>query len=230
MARHAQIIQNNKFAISLQYLKKEVSDEVDFLHADKFESLLQIDTMIFMGMVKHSESSQNSKFAMPLRYLRKEVRDEVDFLHADKHQGFLQADFNICKNNIDFNTLGIKVSYKVILSLLMGMIKHSQSTQSNKFAISLQYCKKVRNGVHFLHADKHQSFYNLTLSFLIEWARHVPSTQNSKFLQYIKKKQLQLLLCSIVMQNIQIFYGGPAMFVVTCWSIILFLQRIQFFI
>ena len=80
-----------------------------------------------MGMVKHSQSSQNSKFAMSLQYLKKEVRDEVDFLHADKHQSFLQ---------VDFNTLGIKVSYKVILSLLMGMIKHSQSIQSDKFAIS----------------------------------------------------------------------------------------------
>ena len=70
---------------------------------------------------------------MSLQYLKKEVRDEVDFLHADKHQSFLQ---------VDFNTLGIKVSYKVILSLLMGMIKYSQSTQSNKFAISLQYLKK----------------------------------------------------------------------------------------
>ena len=66
-----------------------------------------------MGMVKHSQSSQNSKFAMSLQYLKKEVRDEVDFLHADKHQSFLQ---------VDFNTLGIKVSYKVILQLLMGMI------------------------------------------------------------------------------------------------------------
>ena len=47
MARHAQITQNNNFAISLQHLKKEVSDEVDFLHADKHESLLQIDTKIF---------------------------------------------------------------------------------------------------------------------------------------------------------------------------------------
>ena len=48
MARHAQISQN-KFAISLQYLKKELSDEVDFLHADKHESMLQIDGMILMG-------------------------------------------------------------------------------------------------------------------------------------------------------------------------------------
>ena len=61
---------------------------------------------------------------MSLQYLKKEVRDLVDFLHVDKHQSFLQVDFNV---------LGIKVSYKVmlILPLLMGMISHSQSTQSN---------------------------------------------------------------------------------------------------
>ena len=50
MAIHAQITENNKFAISLQYLKKEVSDEVYlFLHAYKHESVLQIDAMIFDG-------------------------------------------------------------------------------------------------------------------------------------------------------------------------------------
>ena len=48
MARDAQITQNNKFAISLQYLPEE-SDEVDYLHADKHESFLQIDTVIFDG-------------------------------------------------------------------------------------------------------------------------------------------------------------------------------------
>ena len=47
----------------------------------------------------------------------------------------------------------------VILPLLIGMIKHSQITQSNKFAISLQYLEKeVMKGVHFLHADKHLTF------------------------------------------------------------------------
>ena len=51
MARHVQIIQNDKFAISLQYLEKELSDEDDFLHAFKHKSLLQIDSM---GIVKHS--------------------------------------------------------------------------------------------------------------------------------------------------------------------------------
>ena len=43
VARHAQITQNKKFAISLQYLKKEVNDKVDFLHAGKHQSGLQVD-------------------------------------------------------------------------------------------------------------------------------------------------------------------------------------------
>ena len=54
-------------AISLQYLKKELSDEVVFLHANQHKSLLQIESMILMDMVKHSQSSQNSKFAISLQ-------------------------------------------------------------------------------------------------------------------------------------------------------------------
>ena len=70
----------------LQYLKKEVSNEVDFLLADKHESFVQTDIMILMGMVKHLQSSQNNKFAISLQYFKIEVRDGVDFLPADKHQ------------------------------------------------------------------------------------------------------------------------------------------------
>ena len=85
VARHAKITQNNKFPISLQYLEKEVSNEVDFLDEDKLENLLQIDTMILIRVFKHSQSFKNSKFTMSLQNLKKEVRDEIDFLHADKH-------------------------------------------------------------------------------------------------------------------------------------------------
>ena len=97
-----------------------------------------------MGIVKHYHSSQNSKFAMSLQYLKKEVRDEVVF-----------------------NTLGMKVSYKVILSLLMGMIKHSQNTQSNKFLTSLQYLKKEAR-VEFILCMQvtNQSIRKLVLLFL----------------------------------------------------------------
>ena len=69
---------------------------------------------------------------MSLQLLKKEVRNGVDFLHADKHQSFLQ---------VDYNTLSIKVFYKLILSLLIDIIKHSQSTQSNKLTIALKYLR-----------------------------------------------------------------------------------------
>ena len=72
---------------------------------------------------------------------KKKLEMKLIILHTDKHQSFLQ---------VNFSNLGIKVFYKVILSLLMGMIKHSQSTQSNKFAISFEHLKKeVRNGSLF---------------------------------------------------------------------------------
>ena len=107
---------------------------------------------------------------------------------------------------------------------MTGIIKHSQSTQSNNFAISLQYLRKeVRNEVHFLHEDKHQSFYKLALLFLMEMGRHVRTTQNKElviFLQYIKEKVLQLLLRSVVMQNTQIFHRGPVVFGVTCFLVV----------
>ena len=41
------VCQNYKLAITLQYRMKEESDEVDFLHADKHESFLQIHMRIF---------------------------------------------------------------------------------------------------------------------------------------------------------------------------------------
>ena len=55
-------------------------------------------------------------------------------------------------------------------------------------------------------------------------ARHVESAQNRNsiiFLQYIKKKVLQSLLCSVVMRNIQIFNGGPVMFVVVVLKLLI---------
>ena len=69
-----------------------------------------------MCEARHAQITQNNKFVISLQHLKNKVSDEVDFLHVDKHQSLLQVD---CK------TLGIKVSYKVIVSLLVGMIKHS---------------------------------------------------------------------------------------------------------
>ena len=93
-------------------------------------------------------------------------------MHADKQENFLQID---TKN-------------------LMGMIKHSQSSQNRKSAMSLQYFKKKLEIESFLHADKHQSFlqvdfntlgikvsYKVIPSLLIGMIKLFQSTQCNKF-------------------------------------------------
>ena len=91
------------------------------MHAGKHERFLQADSM---GIVKNFQSSQHSKFAVLLQYLEKEIKTEVDFLHAEFPKSLFQY---------------FKFSTRLILSLLIGMIKCFQITQSNKFAVSLQY-------------------------------------------------------------------------------------------
>ena len=57
-------------------------------------------------------------------------------MHVDQRENLLQTD----------------------IMILMGIVKHYQSSQSSKFAMSLQYLKKeVRDEIDFLHVDKHQS-------------------------------------------------------------------------
>ena len=113
-------------------------DEVDFLpadkrerflqvasitlHTDKHQSFLEVDFNTFEIKFSYKLIPSSLMISISLQYLKKEVRDGAHFLHVDKHQSFLQVDFNI---------LEIKVSYK-----MMGIIRHSQSTQSNMFAIS----------------------------------------------------------------------------------------------
>ena len=130
-------------------------------------------------MVNYSQSSQNSKFAVSLQYIKKEVRDEVHFLHPDKRKNFLQVDSNTL-----FSTRWC-CHYWWALSSILKVLKLT----------SLQYLYNI-------------SKKKLGMEFLMEVARNVQGTQNRKlvnFLQYTKKKVMHLLLCSIVMQNIQIF-------------------------
>ena len=46
IARHAQSIQSSMFTISLQFLKENVKNEVDFLPADKRQRFIQSDIII----------------------------------------------------------------------------------------------------------------------------------------------------------------------------------------
>ena len=96
VAKHAHITQN-KFAISLQHLKKDLSDTVDFLRVDKHESLLQIDAMILVKMT--SSISIVPKIASLQECL-----------------------YNISKKRLEIKLtfcmqINIKVSYKLILTL-----------------------------------------------------------------------------------------------------------------
>ena len=46
VVRHAQGTQNNKFAISLQYLEEYMKDGIDLLSTYKCQKFFQIDTII----------------------------------------------------------------------------------------------------------------------------------------------------------------------------------------
>ena len=115
-----------------------MSHVFDFLHTDNHKSLLQIDTMILMGMIKLSQISQNTKFAVSLRCLKKEFRDEFDFWHADKHQSYLQ---------VGFSTFAIKVSCKVILSLSLSFSRYSNKVASLQFICNIW---KKKLGLEFI--------------------------------------------------------------------------------
>ena len=55
--------------------------------------------------------------------------------------------------------INMDIIYKLILSLWVCVARHAQSTQSNKFVISVQYLKEnVNDEVDSLPANKHQRF------------------------------------------------------------------------
>ena len=95
VTKHAQSAENNKFTISLQYLKENVKGEVVFLPAGKCRKFLQSDTIILCVCVcvcvaRHAKITQHNKFAISVQHVKEEVSDEVNFLHADKHESLLQ--------------------------------------------------------------------------------------------------------------------------------------------
>ena len=73
-------------------------------------------------------SFQNSKFAMSLQYFKKKLEMKLIFC--------IQVNIKV---SVDFNTLGIKISYKVILSLLIG----SSSILKVLKVTSLQYLYNI---------------------------------------------------------------------------------------
>ena len=155
--------------------------------------------MILMKMVKHFQSSQNSKLAMSVQYFKKKFRDEVDFLHADKYQSRLQ---------VDFNTLGTKVGYKVILWLLVSMMKHSQVTQSNNFANLCNISKKL--GMEFIFCKQINTKVSKNWHYRFWWKQQI--RRLVIFLQYIKEKVFYFLMTAFVfycdVKHLDILWGS----------------------
>ena len=114
IVRQAQSIQNDKFAISLQYLKENVKDDVDFLPADKHERSLQIDTIILYVQPGIPTLSKITSWLFLCNIQERSENDEVDFLHAYKDGCFLQ----------------------IYTKTLMGMVKYSQNCHNSKFAMA----------------------------------------------------------------------------------------------
>ena len=108
-------------------------------------------------------------------YLKKEASDEVDSRHADNHESLLPIDTTI----------------------LMGMVKHSQSSQNSKFAMSLQYLKKeVRDEVNFLYVDKISKFptswsQHLSINHPTSWYYQSTQSNNLQHLYNIWKKEVR---------------------------------------
>ena len=197
MARHPQSIQNNNFIISLQYLKENVKDGVDFSLLIIVKRFFKVILSFLMCVARHAQITQNKKFAISLQYLKKEVNEKVDFLHAGKHEhlttnwyydfdgdgqvflkkevrdevGFLHADKHQSSLQVDFNTLGTKFGYKVILWLLISMMKHFQIIQSNNFANLCNISKKL--GMEFIFCMEINTKVSKSWHYHFWWKRQI---------------------------------------------------------
>ena len=175
-----------------------MSDAVDFLHADKHESLLQIDTKIFWWVWSSIPKVPKKASLQCLYNIPKKVRDEVEFFDADKDQSFLR---------VNFNTLDIKVFYSVI-----DMIMKTWRAWWWEWSSILKVFK----------VTSLQCLYNISKKKLwmefIDMSRHVRIPKKGSLLNFCNVSQL--LLCSIMMQNIQILYWVPIMFAVICFWLV----------
>ena len=68
MVKHSQSSQNNMFAMSWQYLEKEVRYEVDFLNVDKHKISYKLIWKLWV--IKQSQNVQSNKLAIALQYLK----------------------------------------------------------------------------------------------------------------------------------------------------------------
>ena len=73
--------------------------------------------------------------------------------------------------------ISIKVFYKIVVSFLLIIARHAQSTQNSKFVISVEYLKKKRRDeVDCLHVDKHKTILQVHKINLQSFAKYLRLT------------------------------------------------------
>ena len=151
--------------------------------------MLQIDTKIFWWVWSSIPEVPKKASLECLYNIPKKVRDEVDFFDADWHQRFL---------TVDFNTLGIKVFYKVT-----GMIMKTWRTWWWEWSSILKVLK-----VTSLQCLYNISKKKLWMEFILEFIKIKTSTSwIINFLwkpdmSKVPKKGNMLNFCNILRKSI----------------------------
>ena len=101
IAKHAQSTQN-KFLQYLRNISRNKGGMKLIFCMQINKPFYKLILSILMSMTSHTQSTQNNKLAKSFQYLQKEVRDEVDPVQ-----------------------INIKVFKKLILTYLMGAVRHA---------------------------------------------------------------------------------------------------------
>ena len=74
------ITQGNKFAISLQYLKKEFRNGGQFWHADKRQSFSKLVLSFLMEVARQVQNTEKRKLIIFLQYIKKKLSQLLSVL------------------------------------------------------------------------------------------------------------------------------------------------------
>ena len=91
MMKYSQSSQNSKFAISLQYLKKEFRNGGHSWLADKCQSFYKSILSFLMEVARHVQNTQNMKLVIFLQYIKKNCCNYFVFYCDAKHSDILQG-------------------------------------------------------------------------------------------------------------------------------------------
>ena len=82
------------FAIPLQYLKEDVSDEVDCFRQTSIKVSYKLILWFWWGCSSISKVPEVVSLECLCNISKRNVEIKLIFVHADKHQSFLQVGFN----------------------------------------------------------------------------------------------------------------------------------------